>query len=107
MAHTIEIRVIGNPGLYRDLQASFAAESTRHRSISGAARRLAQLRRKSDDWAATTGRWGTVEVIVDGREIDGFWSQIDIWDYSRRDPQSVIEDVLALRIRESLEEAMS
>lgn len=102
MRHTIEIRVIGNPCLSRDLQASFAAESTRHRSISGAARRIAQLQRKSDDWAAATGRWGTVEVIVDGNRIEGFWwDSVKYWGYS----PSVINSSLTFKVRKLAEES--
>ena len=62
----IKINVIGNPGLYRDLRDAFAAESTTHRTWTGAARRLVRLNSKSRLWGETTGQWGGWEIIVDG-----------------------------------------
>lgn len=64
----ITIKTIGNPGLYRSLRKEFDSE-TKHRSIGGAASRLAKIAYDSRTWARTTGHWGTVEIYINGEEI--------------------------------------
>lgn len=59
------IRTVGNPALYKSLQDSIASE-TRHKSASGAIRRLEQIERDSARWSQLVGKWGRVEIEIDG-----------------------------------------
>jgi len=67
---TITIRTVGNPALYQSLQSSIASE-TRHRTVSGALRRLEAIHRASQRWAETMGNWGGVEIEIDGEPLGG------------------------------------
>jgi len=109
--HAIEIRVVGNRGLYRDLQASFASESTKHRTFSGAARRLLQLNRMSQVWSQTTGQWGSWSVFVDGVRLEDPIHEFDTWttpdEYELRhsmDPQRDMANALRQRFGEVREQ---
>ena len=104
----IEIKVRGNPGLYRSLQDNFARKSTTHRTFTGAARRLVRLNAMARTWGETTGNWGGWEIIVDGLSLHQSYSEFDIWcDPSpydaRRDceePVSYIAAALKARFEE-------
>ena len=86
MSRIYTIRTIGNHrDLYRSLAKSFDSE-THHRTLSGAVRRLVEIDRKSRHWVRTTGKWGHVEIDVDGEELahdDVGYVQMCISDYSR------------------------
>lgn len=75
----IEIKVSGNPGLYRDLQESLASASTTHRTWTGAARRLVALDRHAEYWARSMGRWGGWDIIVDGVPLTKEHGEGDCW----------------------------
>lgn len=101
----IEIEVYGNPGLYRSSRASFAKESTRHRTWTGAARRLVALHGKAKGWAETTGHWGGWDIRVDGVSLYKKRDEYDCWiaptpDDARdhyRDPVDYLAEALADR----------
>lgn len=101
----IEIKVEGNPGLYRSLRDDFASESSTHRTYTGAARRLVSLDRKSARWSETTGHWGRWRIIVDGLDLNKSYGEYDMWsdpsvDDAHRnyvDPVKYIADALRER----------
>ena len=81
---TITIRTIGNRSLYRSIYESIDS-STTHRTAGGAARRYMTLLTQIEDWGRNYGKWGRVEIEVDGRLVedhadfdgpyDGPWSR--------------------------------
>jgi hypothetical protein len=64
----IIIRTIGNRSLYASLYSSIDSE-TRHRTVSGAARRLVKIARQARTWSANVGKWGSVEIEIDGNTL--------------------------------------
>jgi hypothetical protein len=76
----ITIRTIGNRALYRSLYESIDSK-TRHRSIGGAMRRIAQIEAASKVWATTMGNWGRVEITIDGRILDDYEADALQYDF--------------------------
>lgn len=66
----IEIKFVPNPGLYQSLQDSIAAESTKHRTISGAVRRLQRLKRKVEDMGKNMGQWGHISIMINDHDVE-------------------------------------
>jgi hypothetical protein len=94
---TYTVRTVGNPGLYRSLRESVASE-TRHRTVSGLIRRLRSINHQSEAWAQSMGRWGSVEIDVDGKPLDGadVFSLCEIVNEYRDSPRS--GEAMAARI---------
>ena len=65
----IVIRTVGNRSLYRSLYEDIDSE-TKHRTASGALRRLEKISRDSQTWFRSVGQWGHVEVDVDGSPLE-------------------------------------
>lgn len=107
----IEIKVYGNPGLYQHIQDAYRSQSTKHRTFTGAARRLVTLNRKAKDWARASGRWGGWKIVVDGidltkpLDIYDSWTTSSVEDILYNCPVTVLAKEIADRFAECQREA--
>lgn len=88
MASLVTIRTVANPSFSDRVIAAINSE-TRHRTVTGSMRRLKSVSRDAIDWGKANGRWGHIEIEVNGEPAD----QENVW-------HAVEEDDLRMLARE-------
>lgn len=87
---SITIHTFHNPSL----GGSYYDSETRHRTVSGAVRRLMTIARRRADWRAASGDWGRLEIAINRRTLDdGDLHDVDVTlEREMTDPQGCAGD---------------